>query len=233
MRYFYPLFLIFIEFEVYNFYYLPRFEENQQYFWPFKLYLRITLFFDFLQESVGLVSLFRGLGLETASQTPLKREVPPLGMWKTNLRKCDVVYHCFVLKLTQFIFKKITVFYKMFSSQLQLGSDLSFRQRHFRSRLIFQYGMQGQRRTPSHFSGSFIVGSWGQQDGRGLRWLEQVGKVASLGSYQIWMKYLQVQRETLKWVILPHKETVHGFVVRMGIFQKQSVTTDPVSLWTR
>ncbi|ELR56701.1 Piwi-like protein 2 [Bos mutus] len=31
------------------------------------------------KESVGLVSMFRGLGLETASQTPLKREVPPLG----------------------------------------------------------------------------------------------------------------------------------------------------------
>ena len=159
--------------------------------------------------------------------------MPPLGMWKTNLRKCDVVYHCFVLKLTQFTFKKNTVLYKMFSSQLQLGSDFSFRQRHFRSRLTYQYGMQGQRRTPSHISGSFIVGSWGQQDGRGLHWLEQVGKVASLGSYQIQMKYLQVQRETLKWVILSHKETVHGFMIRVGIFQKQSVTTDPVSLRTR
>ncbi|XP_030874286.1 piwi-like protein 2 isoform X2 [Leptonychotes weddellii] len=31
------------------------------------------------RESVGLVSMFRGLGLETVSQTPLKREVPPLG----------------------------------------------------------------------------------------------------------------------------------------------------------
>ncbi|XP_052501028.1 piwi-like protein 2 [Budorcas taxicolor] len=31
------------------------------------------------KESVGLVSMFRGLGLETASQTPLKREMPPLG----------------------------------------------------------------------------------------------------------------------------------------------------------
>ncbi|XP_062943159.1 piwi-like protein 2 isoform X2 [Cynocephalus volans] len=31
------------------------------------------------RESVGLVSMFRGLGLETVSQTPLTREVPPLG----------------------------------------------------------------------------------------------------------------------------------------------------------
>ncbi|XP_058406544.1 piwi-like protein 2 isoform X2 [Diceros bicornis minor] len=31
------------------------------------------------RESVGLVSMFRGLGLETVSQTPLKREMPPLG----------------------------------------------------------------------------------------------------------------------------------------------------------
>ncbi|XP_073748733.1 piwi-like protein 2 isoform X3 [Callorhinus ursinus] len=31
------------------------------------------------RESVGLVSMFRGLGLETVSQIPLKREVPPLG----------------------------------------------------------------------------------------------------------------------------------------------------------
>ncbi|XP_055434676.1 piwi-like protein 2 isoform X2 [Bubalus kerabau] len=31
------------------------------------------------KESVGLVSMFRGLGLETASQTPPKREMPPLG----------------------------------------------------------------------------------------------------------------------------------------------------------
>ncbi|KAB0373056.1 hypothetical protein FD755_014715 [Muntiacus reevesi] len=31
------------------------------------------------KESVGLVSMFRGLGLETASQTPLKREMLPLG----------------------------------------------------------------------------------------------------------------------------------------------------------
>ena len=48
MRYFYPLFLTFVEFEVDDFYYLSRFEENQHYFWPFKLYLRVTLFFDFL-----------------------------------------------------------------------------------------------------------------------------------------------------------------------------------------
>uniref|UniRef100_A0A8C4MJH0 Piwi-like protein 2 n=1 Tax=Equus asinus TaxID=9793 RepID=A0A8C4MJH0_EQUAS len=31
------------------------------------------------RESVGLVSMFRGLGLETVSQTPLKRGMPPLG----------------------------------------------------------------------------------------------------------------------------------------------------------
>uniref|UniRef100_A0A8D2AY47 Piwi-like protein 2 n=1 Tax=Sciurus vulgaris TaxID=55149 RepID=A0A8D2AY47_SCIVU len=31
------------------------------------------------RESVGLVSMFRGMGLETVSRTPLKREVPPLG----------------------------------------------------------------------------------------------------------------------------------------------------------
>ncbi|XP_020755591.1 piwi-like protein 2 isoform X3 [Odocoileus virginianus] len=31
------------------------------------------------KESVGLVSMFRGLGLETASHTPLKREMLPLG----------------------------------------------------------------------------------------------------------------------------------------------------------
>uniref|UniRef100_A0A8C7BWJ0 Piwi like RNA-mediated silencing 2 n=1 Tax=Neovison vison TaxID=452646 RepID=A0A8C7BWJ0_NEOVI len=31
------------------------------------------------RESVGLVSMFRGLGLETVSQTPLKREIPSLG----------------------------------------------------------------------------------------------------------------------------------------------------------
>ncbi|XP_039099724.1 piwi-like protein 2 isoform X2 [Hyaena hyaena] len=31
------------------------------------------------RECVGLVSMFRGLGLETVSQTPLKREMPPLG----------------------------------------------------------------------------------------------------------------------------------------------------------
>lgn len=43
MRYFYPLFLTFIEFEVDDFYYLPRFEENQQYFWPFKLYLKSNM----------------------------------------------------------------------------------------------------------------------------------------------------------------------------------------------
>ncbi|XP_048657419.1 piwi-like protein 2 isoform X2 [Marmota marmota marmota] len=31
------------------------------------------------RESVGLVSMFRGMGLETMSRTPLKQEVPPLG----------------------------------------------------------------------------------------------------------------------------------------------------------
>uniref|UniRef100_A0A2K6A5K8 Piwi-like protein 2 n=1 Tax=Mandrillus leucophaeus TaxID=9568 RepID=A0A2K6A5K8_MANLE len=31
------------------------------------------------RESVGLVSMFRGLGIETVSKTPLKREVPPSG----------------------------------------------------------------------------------------------------------------------------------------------------------
>ncbi|XP_023371345.1 piwi-like protein 2 isoform X2 [Otolemur garnettii] len=31
------------------------------------------------RESVGLVSMFRGLGLETVSRTPLKHEIPPLG----------------------------------------------------------------------------------------------------------------------------------------------------------
>ncbi|XP_058436414.1 piwi-like protein 2 isoform X2 [Marmota monax] len=31
------------------------------------------------KESVGLVSMFRGMGLETMSRTPLKQEVPPLG----------------------------------------------------------------------------------------------------------------------------------------------------------
>ncbi|XP_006884892.1 PREDICTED: piwi-like protein 2 [Elephantulus edwardii] len=31
------------------------------------------------KEPVGLVSMFRGLGIETVSHTPLKREIPPLG----------------------------------------------------------------------------------------------------------------------------------------------------------
>lgn len=51
------------------------------------LHLRICVFFDSPQESGGLVSMFRGLGLGTVSQPPLKQEVPPLGMWKTNLKK--------------------------------------------------------------------------------------------------------------------------------------------------
>lgn len=69
--------------------------------------------------------MFRGLGLETVSRTPVEQEMPPLGMWKTNLRKRGVIYDCFVLKFTQFIFRKITVLYKMFSSRLQLGFDSS------------------------------------------------------------------------------------------------------------
>ncbi|KAI4542321.1 hypothetical protein MG293_007700 [Ovis ammon polii] len=40
------------------------------------------------KESVGLVSMFRGLGLETASQTPLKREMPPLGGSDFHLNFC-------------------------------------------------------------------------------------------------------------------------------------------------
>lgn len=56
---------------------------------------------------MGLVSMFRGLGLETVSRTPPKWEMPSLGMWKTNL-KHGGVYDCFVLKFIQFIFRKIT-----------------------------------------------------------------------------------------------------------------------------
>lgn len=65
---------------------------------------------------MGLVSMFRGLGLETASRTPPKWEMPSVGMWKTNLRKHNDMYDCFFLKFTQFIFRKITVLYNMFNS---------------------------------------------------------------------------------------------------------------------
>lgn len=53
--------------------------------------------------------MFQGLGLETESQTPVKRAVPSLGMWKTNLRKCGSMYDRFILKFIQFIFRKITI----------------------------------------------------------------------------------------------------------------------------
>lgn len=44
------------------------------------------------------MSMFRGMGLETMSRTPLKQEVPPLGKWKTNLRNCGCMYDYLVLK---------------------------------------------------------------------------------------------------------------------------------------